>query len=231
MEESLKRSDDTKAKLIDAAGHVFAQRGYPSTTVREICGRAGTPVGAVNYHFRNKQGLYVAVLEHSMQSAFAKYPLQYGIEGEATPEEKLRAFIHSFLLRILDEGVPAWHMKLVNQEISDPAGAFDHMMEACIRPTYEYLRGILCEMLEEENVEEGRESDLVFLCATSIAGQCLYHFMGRNVIAALRPESFNPADIGRIAEHITEFTLRGIRKPGEQGERHRKEAHGTASAR
>ena len=90
VEESLNRSEETKAKLIEAAGQVFAERGFRSATVREICSRAGTPLGSMNYHFRDKIGLYTAVLEHAFRSANEKYPPDLGIGDGATPEEKLR---------------------------------------------------------------------------------------------------------------------------------------------
>jgi AcrR family transcriptional regulator len=211
MEDISKKSDDTKAKLIEAAGEVFAQRGFRSATVREICSRAGANVAAVNYHFRDKEGLYVAVLEHSLQSARRKYPPDLGLGDGATPEEKLRAFIHSLLLRILGEGVPAWHGKLMAREISDPTGALGRVVQSSIRPLHVYLVSILRELLQEERAGEGEESDEIFLCAMSIIGQCLQHFTGKQIIAALRPEGFNPADIATIGDHITRFSLGGIR--------------------
>ncbi len=211
MEERSNRSEGTKAKLIEAAGQVFSNRGFRAATVREICSRAGTPLGAMNYHFRNKQGLYAAVLEHSMQSAVRKYPPGFGLADGATPEERLRAFIHSFLLRSLDEGVPPWHMKLMAQEISDPTGVLGQVVESSIRPLYRYLVSTLSELLEEQKPLEAEESDEIFLCAMSIVGQCLHHVTGRRVIAALHPKSFDPGDIERIADHIARFSLNGIR--------------------
>ena len=212
MEENLKRSDETKAKLIKAAGEVFAQHGFRSATVREICSRAGTPLGTMNYHFRDKEGLYAAVLEHTHQSAVKKYPPDFGLRDGAAPEEKLRAFIRSFLLRLLGDGIPAWHGKLMAQEIADPTDALDQVLQSSIRPLYARLAAILCGLLEEEKTPEGEESDLIFLCAMSVVGQCLHHFTGRRVIAAIHPKSFDPADIERIADHITRFSLAAIRE-------------------
>jgi hypothetical protein len=74
-----------------------------------------------------------------------------------------------------------------------------------------YLVSILRELLQEERAGEGEESDEIFLCAMSIIGQCLQHFTGKQIIAALRPEGFNPADIATIGDHITRFSLGGIR--------------------
>ena len=216
MEDTIKKSDDTKAKLIEAAGEVFAERGFRSATVREISSRAGIPLGAMNYHFRDKQGLYAAVLEHSHQSAIRKYPPELGLRDGATPVEKLRAFIHTFLLRLSDEGVPAWHMKLMLQEISDPSGALGQVVESSIRPLNRYLVRILSELLNEDKPSEAEESSEIFLCAMSIVGQCCHYYTGRRVIAALHPKSFDPADIDRIADYITRFSLAGIRELAEE---------------
>lgn len=46
----------------------------------------------------------------------------------------------------------------------------------------------------------------------SIIGQCLHHFTARRIISALGPKSFDPADIERIADHITRFSLSGIQE-------------------
>jgi AcrR family transcriptional regulator len=210
MKDSIKKSDDTKAKLIEAAGEIFAERGFRSATIREITHRAGTPLGAMNYHFRDKQGLYAAVLEHSHQCSIKKYPPEFGLRDGSTPVEKLRAFIYTFLLRLSDKDVPAWHMKLMAQEISDPSGALGKVVESSVRPLYRYLVSILIELLDMDKSSEAEESNEIFLCAMSIVGQCLHHFAGSRVITALHPKSFDPGDIDRIADHITRFSLAGI---------------------
>lgn len=219
MEDHQKKSEDTKAKLLDAAGEVFAERGFRAATVRDICNRAGAPLGAVNYHFRDKQGLYSAVLQHSHQSAMEKYPPDFGLRSGATPEERLRAFIRSFLLRLLSEGVPAWHLKLMAQEILDPTDILDQVVQNLAMPIHTFLVGIISELWGKENAAEAEESDDIFLCAMSIGGQCLHYFTSRRVIAALQPKDFDPADIERIADHITRFSLAGIRQVAEGSSR------------
>lgn len=211
-----RKSDSTKARLIEAAGEVFAEQGFRAATVREISRRAEIPLGAMNYHFRNKQGLYAAVIEHSYQRAIRKYPPTFGLRDGATPVDKLRAFIYAFLLRISDKGVPAWHMKLMLQEVAGPGSPLDQVVESSIRPLYKYLVSILGELMAAENPSAAEQSHEIFLCAMSIVGQCCHYYTGRRAIAAFHPEDFDPADIERAADHITRFSLAGIRQSATQ---------------
>jgi len=212
MADRSKNHEDTKARLLEAAGEVFAQYGFRVSTVRQICKRARTNVGSVNYHFRDKKGLYAAVFRHSLQLATNRYPPDLGITPEAGPEEKLRAYIHSLLLRLMAGGLPAWHGKLMALEIADPSGAIDDVLENSIRPLHTYLADIVRELIHEERSADTELSHDTFMTSLSIAGQCLHYHIARQWIEALRPRSFDLTCIERIADHITRFSLGGIRE-------------------
>lgn len=51
----------TRRKLLLAAMHCFAEKGYNNTTIREIAKRAGMTLGAVYHHFSGKKDLLIAV--------------------------------------------------------------------------------------------------------------------------------------------------------------------------
>ena len=55
--------DATKESIMAAAMRLFAAKGLKFVTVREICKAAKVNVALVNYHFRNKNGLYQACVE------------------------------------------------------------------------------------------------------------------------------------------------------------------------
>jgi len=57
----------TKDKIIEAAIHEFASKGYEQATTRDILLAAGANVAAINYYFKGKQGLYVEVLMHIVE--------------------------------------------------------------------------------------------------------------------------------------------------------------------
>ncbi|MCE5333600.1 MAG: CerR family C-terminal domain-containing protein, partial [Desulfobacteraceae bacterium] len=172
MENGRERQENTKKRLIEAAGEVFSEKGFRAATVREICGRARTNISAVNYHFRDKDGLYAAVLEYSHAAAIIKYPPDLGLKEGATAEQRLYAFIHSFLLRFLAEGYPSWHGKLMAQEISDPTRALAIVVEKSIRPLFNRLAGIIEDLLPAGRAADGEVHEAAYFCAMSVVGQC-----------------------------------------------------------
>lgn len=54
----------TDSRLIEAAAHLFHQKGYAATGNAEILAAAGAGAGSLYHHFRDKEDLLVAVLEH-----------------------------------------------------------------------------------------------------------------------------------------------------------------------
>lgn len=201
---------DVKQRLIEAAGEIFAQKGYRGATIREICGKAGAHVGAVNYHFRDKEGLFAAVLEHAHQWSVHKYPPDAEVGPKAVAETRLRGFVHSFLLRVLGPGVPDWHGQLIAREMGEPSEALNQMVRNSIHPLYVYLADIIRELLAEGLEQANHPDETVFLCAMSVTSQCLQYFTSRHVIAALCPSGFDSTDIDELTDHITIFCLGGI---------------------
>lgn len=53
---------DTKERILDTAEHLFAEKGFKETSVREITSAAQAHLAAVNYHFGSKEGLIREVL-------------------------------------------------------------------------------------------------------------------------------------------------------------------------
>lgn len=57
------RADVTRRALLDAARHVFADRGYTNAGIAEIVERSGISVGSLYHHYGGKAGLYMALWE------------------------------------------------------------------------------------------------------------------------------------------------------------------------
>ena len=195
--------DATRRQLLEAAAAVFAETGFRNATVREICGRAGANIAAVNYHFGDKEALYAEVLRYAHQKSIEKYPPLQDVGPDAPAEIKLRALVHSLLQRIFDQGPKAWHAKLLTREMIEPTKALDSLVEERVRPMFEQLRKIIAEILKCPVHDER-----VRLCSFSVVSQCVFYHHCRPLIHCLFPgQNFEPATIARLADHITRFSL------------------------
>ena len=87
--------DDTRARLLRAAGEVFAEVGYHSATVRQICNRAHANVALVNYHFGDKLGACTEVLQQLLPRAAEVAALDKAMNENISPEDILRVVIRT----------------------------------------------------------------------------------------------------------------------------------------
>jgi AcrR family transcriptional regulator len=196
--------------LIQAAGEVFAEKGFRAAQVRDICRRARANVAAVNYHFRNKAGLYEAVLRHAHRSATEKYPLAAALSPQADPTARLGTLIEAFLRRLLEGGWPSWHGKLMMQEFADPTPALGRICRDYFRPTLEVFRTTLAPL-----VANPRALDRTTL---TVLGMCVFYRLADNPLRMMNhPPPGTPQGIGDLARHITEFTLGGLDRARKAG--------------
>ena len=57
------RSEETRARILDAAIRRFAIAGYDAASVEEICTEAGVSKGAFYHHFPTKQAIFLALMQ------------------------------------------------------------------------------------------------------------------------------------------------------------------------
>ncbi|MDE1181839.1 CerR family C-terminal domain-containing protein [Paraburkholderia sp.] len=60
------RGEETRAKIVEAALGLFGEKGFEGASTREIAERAGVNAPALVYYFDNKEGVYLACVEHIM---------------------------------------------------------------------------------------------------------------------------------------------------------------------
>lgn len=53
----------TRTRIVDTAGELFAKAGYQDTSIEAVLDKSGISRGALYHHFRDKEELFVAVLE------------------------------------------------------------------------------------------------------------------------------------------------------------------------
>jgi AcrR family transcriptional regulator len=195
-------SDQTRTRLIDAAGELFAELGFHHTTVRQICLRAGANIAAVNYHFRDKTGLYTEVVRQSMRAARLD-AVRAVFDQDGPPEDILRAVIKARLESLRSLNLSDWHFRIFAHELAKPTPAMNVIVNEAIRPLYSRMCNLIGSMLRLPP-----EHERTRLCAHSIIGQILFYAFARSVISRLAPEmKMTATQINLIADHIAEFSL------------------------
>ena len=112
---------DTRAKILAAAFRRLATEGYAALSVREIARDAGVNHALINYHFRTKDQLVIAVLDAANQRLLARQAAMYqGPSGFAQKWADARRFYESDLgsgfVRVQAE---LWAASLANAELRD----------------------------------------------------------------------------------------------------------------
>lgn len=204
---STKELDTTRERIIDAAGEIFAERGFDSTTIRDICQSAGANVAAVNYYFGDKQRLYVEAVVRAHRWRMERAPLPQW-SADTSPEEKLTDFISAFIRRVRTGPDDTWHTRLIMREVTSPSDACAELVQSSIRPQFEVLVGILRKLVSDAPSEEE-----LHLTAFSIVGQCLfYHFADPIVRNLLGADEYSQLDVQKLAEHISSFSLAALKR-------------------
>ena len=80
-----------KELLLKEASVLFEEIGYEHMKVADLAKLAGVSIGTIYGFFNNKEGLYLAYIEHQIDNFFTE--LQSRASVETTPQEKIYSFI------------------------------------------------------------------------------------------------------------------------------------------
>jgi AcrR family transcriptional regulator len=62
------QGDESKARILDAASEIAAQRGYHGTSISAVSQTSGLPVSSIYWHFDSKDDLIAAVIRRSFEA-------------------------------------------------------------------------------------------------------------------------------------------------------------------
>jgi AcrR family transcriptional regulator len=107
--------------ILDAATRVFAAKGFPNATIREIARLAGVADGTIYLYFRNKAALLLAILDRLNETEQRREHL--AASQGADPAEFVRGYLHHRFDVFGQVGFDAFRVLvaelLVNPELRD----------------------------------------------------------------------------------------------------------------
>lgn len=199
-------ADETRSRILLAAGPIFAIKGFDGATVREICDAAGVNVASVNYHFGDKKTLYIQTVRHARDLRAEQVPFP-ALPQHATTAEKLLGFVSTMLKRMLGSDAQPWQTQLMMREMLAPTEDCRDFVEDFFRPRLNVLLGILQPAFPAD-FPEYRRMQFAF----SVLGQCLFYRVGDGLLDIIVPDSQRATQFGieHVAAHITNLTLAAL---------------------
>jgi len=206
-----KREDGkaTRRKLLNAACELFAQKGYKGAKVADICKHAGANVASVNYYFGDKASLYKEAWQYALQDLIEP---TFAELTTGSPPELLRKYIRTLMQHFAAKDKSGQFSRLYLMELVNPTGLIKDAWQDMIEPQRGRLHNIIRAILGPD----AEELNILF-CELSIVNQCralvtiknsdLQHMLGQPLGAQL---------IERLAGHITDFSLAGIKALGKR---------------
>lgn len=197
--------ESTKARIIEAAGKLFAEYGYAETTSKQICEAANTNITAVNYHFGSRDGLYEVIAQRVSEYMLDTDFLSKLIEMEVSPGEKLKIFIRY----MCNSDYGRWERRLWAREIVSPSPIWVRQIHEYSFPKFEKVLRILGDLTGIP--AESCDLHFCFLCIMSPVMMLLIAHHDRNSPCS----DYSPArliDRDQLADNVIEFVFAGLEK-------------------
>jgi TetR/AcrR family transcriptional regulator, regulator of cefoperazone and chloramphenicol sensitivity len=194
---------EAKQRLLEAAEEIFAEKGFTATTIRELAERANVNIAAINYHFGDKERLYIEAVKYAHECS-GKHQPQAELPPGTPPVEKLKQFIREITTNMT---APARHssLQLLMRELNHPTAAAREVVREYIQPVAFTLRGIIQELAPQ--LPESHRLMIGF----SIIGQVLFYRQNRPVSELIfGKDHVDQLSTEQIADHVTQFTLAAL---------------------
>jgi AcrR family transcriptional regulator len=140
----------TRERLLETASHLFAEKGYASTSVREIVARAGVSKPVLYYYFQSKEGLYYAILKWGAE--VQKKIIDDVFEASGTVQDRI-----IFLYRRIYEEIQAYQglYKMIHGLIyGPPQGAPGYDFPIYHRQMFNAVKRICFEGLSSGEIKK-----------------------------------------------------------------------------
>ncbi len=185
----MKRAENTRSALINAAGELFAEHGFEGVGTRMIAARAEVKLSAIHYHFGSKEKLYIATClaayANAHSTTFAEVVranprLMEQPEGQA---EIVRSTIFGKFHEHFRPDRPPWEARILLREIASPTIAMPALVQTIYRPESESAAAFYRTIRPKATAEEAAAwSDLMY-------GQILLYSMAGKTIEMVRGEN------------------------------------------
>jgi TetR/AcrR family transcriptional regulator len=160
------QSGDVRARVLEAAELVFAERGYAGATTREIAERARIGKRMLFYYFPTKEAVYRAVLERIVTGLVAIHEQTRSQPGPIGLGDAIEGITH-FTAQNLSA------MKVWLREIIDGGPHLDELTRRYVGPLYEQAGQSVAQNMRTGVFRTGDPMQALI----SVGGVTLFYFL------------------------------------------------------
>jgi len=192
----------TRARILETAGQLFAERGYADTTSKAICERAQCNMAAVNYHFGSRDGLYLALLKEVHKHLVSLDYLTRLAHSAQPPRHKLEIFLDGLTASLLN--ADSWHIRLWAREVLAPSPHLAGIIDTEALPKFGLISAIIGEIT---GIPAGDPA--LTRCVLSVMAPCMVLLIiHRDMNSPIQALFQQPA--ADLAAHLKTYAFAGL---------------------
>jgi TetR/AcrR family transcriptional regulator len=191
--------------LLEAARSLFLRYGFRAVSSRQVASAAGANPAMIHYYFRDKEGLYRAMLESAVAPVIARVSAMLGDPAAVDLEAFLRIYMRTLASN-------PWIPGLIVREVLSPDGHFRQMF---IRDFAGRLAPMMRTIVARE-AERGRlRRDLdPALTVVSLLSLALFPFISLPITSRVLGVETSEAGLERLIAHTLSVFQRGVAAEG-----------------
>jgi len=194
---------DTRVRedLLEAAQHLFATQGYEAVTLARVAEAAGVTSAMVRYYFGDKQGLYEAVTQQTLQPMLQR--VRQLLDSKDTPD--LGSLLGEYM-RFL--ATNPWIPRLVMREALSRDGRF---REHFISHFAESGRGLIAEAIRRSQAAGTLRADLVpEFTAMSLVSMAVFPFAALPLTSSVFGVGLDEETLDKLIDNTSRILCRGV---------------------
>lgn len=209
---------ESRSRILDEAGQLFARDGFEGVTIRRIATRAQVNLAAVGYHFGSKKGLYHEVMCQIIRDVLpiigpVVERIQGGVAAAAGDRKGLSLlaaqFVRHTLTAVLTNERLRWQQGLLVREFSQPSEEFPMILAEAINPMHDAVGRLVAAAMGRTRVDSE-----VRLLTTDVVGQCMIYQIARTLVCArMGWNEYTPENVERLIAMVTGSVQRTLGLP------------------
>lgn len=192
--------EKSKLKILDAARKEFVIQGYKGATVQSIADRAELPKANILYYFKNKENIYHAVLEQTLEM------WDEGI-GDIDPSEGPKIAIEKFVAAKVNMSFKhPESSKIYALEIIQGAQHLKEFARTYLRQWVRAKAKLFQQWIDSGEMVNVDPVHLVFLIWSSTQH---YADFETQILTIMNRAEYEEEDVEQVTAFLTDIILRG----------------------